>query len=138
MRRNPNLASLSREHHVALERALQLTRADAADAEAALDAFAAFFAADGAAHFDVEERVLAPLLTDAERTRMLEDHAALRAAAEACAAGRTPCTAEAAHAIGARLSDHVRWEERRLFADLERRLGGAALDELGRQLETVA
>jgi hypothetical protein len=61
--------------------------------------------------------------------RVREDHEAIRAAADAPPAGvaRT-------RALGRRLYDHVRFEERVLFSLLEQRLDADALERLGRSV----
>ena len=58
---------------------------------------------------------------------MLDDHAAIRRAA----AGEYPLAPADAVALGERLGDHVRFEERVLFEMLERRLSPPELERLG-------
>jgi iron-sulfur cluster repair protein YtfE (RIC family) len=131
MKRHPALQPLSRDHHAALVVAQRLRRAAAADAGAARDAFLAFWHADGAQHFRVEEDVLLPAFAryadpDDERVvRMLLDHVRIRAQA-----GRLQETAEPVvedlHTLGAALERHVRLEEREVFPLIESALPPAA------------
>ena len=60
---------------------------------------------------------------------MLADHEAIRAQAAELAAAGDPVAA--ARTLGDRLHAHVRFEERELFATLERRLPADDLDRLG-------
>ena len=134
MKRSAALAALSRDHHHALEAALRLKRADAGTLADAVSRFEEFFASRGAHHFDVEEEVLLPALpaSDPEWSRLtarvLAEHADLRARGAAIG------SVEEAHELGARLTDHVRFEERELFELLEERLGEDGLRELATKL----
>jgi hypothetical protein len=79
MRRSRALESLSRDHHVALVVARELTRATADTADAAALRFVRFLSEHELAHFAVEERVLLPALPPEEpgpalAQRPLEDH----------------------------------------------------------------
>src|SRR5688572_23991459 len=115
MKRSPALAGLSRDHHRALDAALRLTRAEADTLPEAVKHFREFFAAHGDRHFQIEESVLVPALPpeDSEWTalcdRMAAEHAELRGLA------RDIQDVDAARALGERLRDHVRFEERELF-----------------------
>jgi hemerythrin-like domain-containing protein len=131
MRRSDELTPLSRHHHVALERALELRRAEPATAAAAVERLLAFLERDGEAHFTDEETVLGPLLTDDERARLLRDHHSMRLQAAALRADGPAVSAEAARSFGELLHAHVRWEERELFSALEARLTPEALAAVG-------
>lgn len=138
MKRSPQLIPLSHEHHVALEAALRLRRAQASDLGDAVDRFALFWNDVGADHFDREEEVLGPaapsddiVLQDGMR-RMSAEHREIRALADTVLAG--PADVSAARALGERLNDHVRFEERELFPLIEARLDATALDEVARAL----
>lgn len=134
MKRSQALAPLSRDHQHALDVALRLRRATAGTVADAWSRFRAFFAAEGRHHFAIEERLLLPALPsdDAEWEpvvrRITDDHAAIRAAADAPS---QPPGVEAAQAVGQRLHDHVRFEERVAFALLEARLDEQQLSRLG-------
>ncbi len=111
---------------------MRLRRADEQTLGGAIERFEQFFAAEGRQHFEIEERLILPALAadDPEWApgvrRVLDDHAAIR--------GAKPATVDAAHALGQRLNDHVRFEERVLFEILERRLPAAELDRLGQAI----
>ena len=131
MKRSAALTPLSHDHQHALDAALRLRRAEPGTVDDAIAYFRDFFQREGRRHFAIEEQLVLPALPtgdpewDAGVRRVQEDHAAIRAAA-----GEVQ-TVEAARALGARLNDHVRFEERTLFAIVERRLGPADLDRLG-------
>ena len=137
MKRSPELAPLSRDHHVALEHALRLRRATPEDVETVVAAFLEFFAADGERHFAREEEELVFVIPPDEaaaRDRLLAEHAEIRSLARAL--GSRP-EVEAAAGLGRLLALHVRFEERELFPMLEERLSAIELAELGRRLDTV-
>ena len=140
MRRAEALRALSRDHHVALVVARLLRRAGADDAEEARRRFLAFWEEHGRGPFRAEEEVLLPtyVLRGAEPDldlvqRILLDHLLIRAAA-ARLAGPAAGHQEL-NALGARLDEHVRIEERRLFPLIERALDDAELASLARALE---
>lgn len=139
MKRSDALAPLSREHHVALEVALRLRRAEGADAAAARAAFLGFFTPEGEAHFRVEEEVLLPAVADvlppddADVARVRDEHAEIRRRAASLAADTGAAVAEL-HTLGELLDGHVRHEERVLFPRIEAALGDERLTQLGAEL----
>jgi hypothetical protein len=134
MKRAPELAPLSRDHHVALEHALKLRRAAEDDVAAVVAGFIAFLVTEGRAHFAQEEALLAPQVPDDHAdlaARMLTEHDELLRRAEVL--GRCPDVASARD-LGELLGRHVRFEERELFPLLEHRLPVTRMVELGREL----
>jgi hemerythrin-like domain-containing protein len=131
VKRSEALQSLSRDHQHALAVALKLTRAE--DAEDAARAFLAFWRTEGRKHFRVEEEVLLPgwfrlgAVDEAGIARLGREHLEIRAAALAMA--EQPDLDEV-RALGRRLTDHVRFEERELFELIERDLGEKKLQQL--------
>ena len=137
MKRSPELAALSRDHHQALEAALRLRRATDETLEPAVGHFLEFWSRQGEQHFAIEERLVLPALPDddaewAEATRRVrEEHREIRAGAASLA---DAASVPAARAIGELLTAHVRFEERTLFPLVEQRLSQGALADLGRAL----
>jgi hypothetical protein len=138
MKRSTALTPLSHDHQHALDAAFRLRRAERDTLAAALEHFERFFETEGRRHFDIEERLILPALPaeDTEWTlavaRVRADHDAIRARAGALRERRPIDDALAdARELGERLAAHVRFEERELFATLERRLGTAVLARLG-------
>jgi hypothetical protein len=131
MKRSAALTPLSHDHQHSLDAALWLRRADESTAAEAIARFRELFKREGRRHFEIEEELVLPALPadDPEWApgvaRVRDDHAAIRAAAGSVddAAG--------ARALGDRLHDHVRFEERTLLAIIERRLAPAELERLG-------
>lgn len=123
MKRHRKLQDLSREHHHALQLALQARRAatcaDPAAIEATAAACRAAFSSELDPHFSVEEDIFLPLLAAAgERglvERVMSDHTELR---HLCAQLQQPDAATML-AFAERLASHVRFEERELFVVLE-------------------
>jgi hypothetical protein len=140
MRRHPAQAELSRDNHKALFVAQRLNRSDASSAQEAADVFREFWRDHGRLHFVAEEDVLLPALAPAEGeerpevVRTLVEHTAIRRAALELAGEAAPAP-EQLHALGRLLHDHVRFEERELFALLEAELDEAALTLLGERVE---
>lgn len=146
MLRDQSLVPLSRQHQHALalcvriRRALQagdsgpeVCKADVWSAEVR-DAFAqeigAHFAAEEALVFPEARRFasLEPLVAD-----LLNDHAALRDCFRRAEAGTLDAAGLADFAR--KLDDHIRKEERQLFAQMQELVPPDRLDKLGRALE---
>ncbi len=137
MRRHPALLPLSQEHQHELAHARRLLRAARAEPEerlAAASAYVEAFFAETVEHFRREEEILFPLYlrhTSSTPTleRILREHMQLhglvRALRAAAAAGDIP--PEALRTLGELLHDHVRVEERQLFAEIERIVPSAEL-----------
>lgn len=143
MKRSAALAPLSREHHVALERALELQRATADSADGVREHALSFWRDHGIGHFRQEEEVIVPALTrhtgaqDPQIDRILTEHAHLRARFDGLREGGAS-TVESLHELGQLLSDHVRFEERELFPRLEALADAGELEEIGRLLNREA
>lgn len=127
LKRHPALQPLSREHMNGLIQARRLTRAaDTDDTELRREAVAGFVAAWHAEireHFDDEERILLPLTGNpALRERLLKEHELLRAAARRCIEETDAVIrdSEFLRRAGAALHDHIRWEEREYFEQIQR------------------
>jgi hypothetical protein len=140
VKRADALAILSRDHHHGLVVALRLTRATAATAGEARAAFLEFWAGEGREHFRIEEEVLLPAFAAHEPpthpavVRVLTDHVDIRRRAGDLAAGPEPAL-DALHELGATLHDHIRHEERVLFALVEDALSDEELAALASAVE---
>jgi len=139
MRRSEALAPLSRDHHHALVIATALERADPDRAGEVAARFVEFLSHHELSHFALEESVLLPVVPgeDTGRAlveRLLADHAYLRGAWQRLRDSHDPPDLEFLRAVGARLRDHVRMEERELFPYLEQSLDPGTLDEVGARL----
>lgn len=133
MHRHPHLHGLSSDHHDALVLARELERAAEHWTRADGEALAARFARELEPHFAIEESVLLPALRALGRSalveRVLADHARLRADIAAAATG----DAFALRSFAAKLTEHVRFEERELFPACERELALEVLEEVARR-----
>lgn len=116
MKRHIGLHPLSRDHHNVLVHARRLRGLDARfDAETARHRFLSYLPVL-ALHFDEEETVLGPRIKDPGLARRLRsEHEGLQRMASRLATA----TAEAQVAFGAKLREHVRFEEDVLFPHLE-------------------
>jgi hemerythrin-like domain-containing protein len=150
MKRHKSLQPLSRHHHHALVRALEIRRAGelpagerAAAMRATAKKFLKFYEKNGRVHFREEEEVLLPACARHVRideepamVRMLAEHAIIRARIGDLARALEekqdvePLLSE----LGQRLHDHVRFEEEELFPRVERILGEAGLAEIAPHL----
>jgi hypothetical protein len=140
MKRDPALASLSREHHQALFVAQRLRRVSGETADDARAAFLTYWDDHGHHHFRIEEEVLLPAFAAREDphqpvvARVLCDHVAIRQRADALRRTTAPTVSDL-HALGVALDAHVRLEERELFALIEDALPEDELATLGERLE---
>ena len=134
MKRSEALAPLSREHHIALDVALVLRRADEHGLPDAVDRYLQFFAAHGSTHFAEEEAVLVPLLPSEYADRLLAEHALLRHDTRKLEAR---ADLDAAHRLGELLAAHVRFEEREAFPHLDAS-GYVAAFQLSGKLDRAA
>lgn len=138
MKRDQSLAELSRDHHRALRGAILMKRATEADRDEVRDAVLAFWTAEGAKHFRIEEDMLLPAYAakadpgSEAVVRVLVDHVWIRERMERLAADGLDL--EELHQLGQRLDDHVRHEERVLFPLIEEALDTETLAELGRRI----
>ena len=137
MKRSRPLIALSHDHHQALDVARLLRRATPAALPAALQRLHEYWEPAGRRHFDVEEQVLLDALpaTDAAWRSAAEhvrrEHDDIRARVEHVN------DVSGAHELGTLLHDHVRFEERELFAMLVARLSEAELASLGDRLDVA-
>lgn len=150
VKRHQSLHPLSRHHHHALVRSLEIRRASEkppAERAAALrkeaEKFLRFYETNGKTHFREEEEVLLPACArvvriDAEPAiiRMLAEHAIIRARIQdlARAVEKNEDVALLLVELGQRLHDHVRFEEEVLFPRVEELLGETGLAEVAPHL----
>ena len=141
MLRDKNLTPLSHQHQHALalcvriERASPIAQADLAAWQAEI---AQIFQSEIRIHFAAEEQVLfpaarrfvelIPLVED-----LLSDHAWLRE--QFATATTKTATSEGVPALAARLSAHIRKEERQLFEQLQQRMSMEEMASTGRALD---
>ena len=137
MKRADALQPLSRDHLKALLAAKRVGEAE--DVDTAARAFTAFWDAERY-HFRVEEEILLPHwaahadVDAAAVERMLADHLAIRA--DALRLEGEKLSLDELHALGNRLHDHVRFEERVLFPMIEKALDAEAMERLGAHLHS--
>ena len=141
MRRHPALAPLSQEHQHELAHARRLLRAAGAEPEERLAAAKAYidaFFAETVEHFRREEEILFPLYLRHIRStptleRILRDHMELHGLVRTLRASKAAgdIRPEALRTLGDLLYDHVRIEERELFAEIERIVPAAELEAVG-------
>lgn len=138
MQRDENLIPLSHDHQHALDVALRLKRATAADIADVVQRFETWWAQEGDAHFDLEEQHLLPALPSDDEDlqagcrQVRDEHVALRGIAEELLAGEPDVAL--ANSAGILLNDHVRYEERQFFPLVEERLDEAVLARVGAAL----
>jgi hemerythrin-like domain-containing protein len=127
VKRSDALRDLSDDHHEGLVLARAASRATEADREATWSRVVGRFAVALEPHFRIEEEWLLPPMeragAEALVGRTRDEHTALRSAVAPDGAR----SLAALHAFGALLHDHIRFEERALFAEAEARLDAAAL-----------
>ena len=141
MKRHPALVTLSHDHHHALFVAHQLRKADEQTADAAASALSALWDNEMRDHLRVEDEVLLPAVVEAGivaehemLARVAADHLLIRRDIRALDGAPS---LEQLHEIGARLSEHVRFEERQLFPLLEAELSEQQLTALGEEITSA-
>lgn len=146
MKRHPGLAALSREHHHALVMSQALRRGAPErlrasyprDPQALVDAVRHQFRVELEPHFQMEERVLIPLCEGrsdplvAQAARIEREHHELRKMLAEVTVGAS--LTDQLDAFARLLEDHVRFEERTWFPNIEETLDGQVLNELAEQL----
>jgi hemerythrin-like domain-containing protein len=141
MKRSDALSALSRDHHHVLVEAKSLRDAEPGREDEVAGRFVEFWAADVEPHLAREEEVLVPPYLAAGGSedlvrRLRREHAEIREHAEHL---RTRLDAAGVCSgclgrMGDLLHDHVRFEERELFPDVERVLPPGELDAVGERL----
>ena len=151
MKRHASLHPLSQHHHFALIQALEMKRAAetppekrSATVERSARKFVTFWHKAGCVHFREEEEVLLPAYArhtridkDADIMRLLADHAEIRGMVldfEERFAANQPIDANRVAHLAQLLHDHVRLEENEVFPRIERILGEANLNAMGKNL----
>jgi hemerythrin-like domain-containing protein len=144
LKRDPALIGLSHDHHHALSRARKLRRAATAGSATALaeaHAFLAFFEGETARHFEQEEQYVFPLLGSVhpDVQRALGDHRTIRTLVAALAADTESGAVqpEQMAEVASALEVHIRFEERELFEEIQRRTDRSVLEAVSRQLEAA-
>ncbi len=143
LERHESLVPLSRDHHDVLVHSLELRRAaesgEVDRLSTATLSYLRYFRDDLSGHFADEEEVLLPAVASLIEvsTRISEEHAEIRKLtvkmAQAGTAGRA--SRELASELGQLLHDHVRYEERAAFMEIQECLDEAQLAELGESIE---
>jgi iron-sulfur cluster repair protein YtfE (RIC family) len=140
VRRHPALVPLSEEHHRELAHARRLLGAAGAgpgERLAVASAYVEAFFTETVEHFRSEEEILFPLharhagstpLLERVLREHMELHGLVRALRVEAATGGIP--PEALRTLGDLLHDHVRVEERELFAEIERIVPAAELERV--------
>ncbi|NNM86225.1 MAG: hemerythrin domain-containing protein [Phycisphaerales bacterium] len=126
LKRHESLQPFSRDHFIGLKAANRLVDA-AADAPEARAAAAKYFYdcwnAEMAEHFTQEEQLLIALMLPPEIAQLRHEHHEIRTLAKTGgseSAGQPP-SGPWCKALGQKLHDHIRWEERVLFGAIQRR-----------------
>lgn len=140
--RHEALAPFSRDHYTGLVQARRLIKSAEDDAVARRKAIAEFVDAwdqEIAEHFDDEERLLMDVMSDDDRQRLTREHVRLRSLADEARGLRKQTDPDASRLqdIGQTLDDHIRWEERELFARIQDRLDEAQLAAIGHHTASI-
>lgn len=140
--RHAALAPFSRDHYSGLVQSQHLIKAGRADDIARRKAVAEFvdvYDHDILPHFRDEERLLGPVLSDADRSELLRQHRRLEQDAESLRRLRRAVDPDPRALVeaGRRLEAHIRWEERELFARVQAQLDAQQIRALQRRTEAV-
>ncbi len=143
MLRDKNLIPLSRQHQHALALCVRLDRAvqsGQVDAEAWQAEIQQIFEQEIGTHFDAEERELFPAAAHCPELRslveeLLNEHQALRQVFASAATRQL--TSGDVRSFAAKLSAHIRKEERDLFERMQKLLSIEELAAVGKALEAA-
>ncbi len=145
MLRHPSLIPLSHQHQHGLALCVQIERQLAAGRAPERTAALARRVADAYQlelrnHFDVEERILFPALRAQPALlpiveELIGDHRALEALIAGVAAAADHDRPEVLAEFTARLSRHIRREERELFEEMQKLLPAEVLEKLGCEID---
>ena len=143
MLRDKNLIPLSRQHQHALALCVRLDRAvqsGQVDAEAWQAEIQQIFEQEIGTHFDAEERELFPAAAHCPELRslveeLLNEHQALRQVFASAATRQL--TSGDVRSFAAKLSAHIRKEERDLFERMQKLLSIEELAPVGKALEAA-
>ena len=122
LKRHHALQPLSREHFNGLVQARRLVRAadeDPGERRRRVSDFLGAWSGEISPHFADEERILAPLVSPEEAARLVKEHTLIRAAVRELAARADDPEPDLMRLLGRILHDHIRWEERSLFPEIE-------------------
>ncbi len=141
LKRDPALQPFSREHLTGLFHAHQLMWLSNGrarnDLTTTVGNFKAAWESEIALHFLEEERLFADLPLRAESLdRLHQEHDAIRALTLQLFAA-TAQDNDLCLRFGQMLTDHIRWEERQLYPEIEQSLSTAALAQLGQETKVI-
>ena len=120
IKRHPVFQPLSREHMGGLVQARNLiAAADSGESarERAVAEFGRAWSRELGPHFFDEERMMAGVVSEQDLRRLHAEHDKIRDIAAAVIAG--PAKSQELRKLGTLLHNHIRWEERHLFAVAE-------------------
>ena len=138
--RHPTLQPLSREHYSGLTLARRLREAAADGSEdarvGATELLEEAWSSELEGHFADEELLVGPLVSEHDRVRLSEEHHALERRIAMARESDTAPSPAWLNELADLLEAHIRWEERELFPEAQRR-GGGALDGLHAEAERI-
>ncbi|HVL39651.1 MAG TPA: hypothetical protein VM328_09710 [Fimbriimonadaceae bacterium] len=132
MKRHPSLEPFSRDHNTGLILARRLQQHPT---EGSLNEFLHAWQVEIEDHFDEEERLLGPLISESMRAQLLDEHRLIRDVASRLKAGE-PAQEDVCR-LGEALENHIRWEERVLFPEIERTATSQQLAQLAKATDEV-
>jgi hemerythrin-like domain-containing protein len=141
LKRHPALQPFSREHLTGLFHAHQLMWLSNGRARADLATTVANFKNawedEISLHFAEEERLFADMPVTAESlTRLLQEHEAIRQLTASLFVAQ-PDDTELCLRFGQMLTDHIRWEERQFYPEIEQALSDVALAALAEETRHI-
>lgn len=138
MKRDPSLIPFSHDHHQGLLFALRLSKGAKKKADwHLLKTFALeFWEIDLHHHFYEEERVLLPLMNSSSpsRKQFEDEHAHIRSVVQQISEKVDDSIYPLIEELAKAVEEHIRFEERILFPELEATLTAEQLSEVGVQL----
>jgi hemerythrin-like domain-containing protein len=142
VKRHASLQLFSRDHHgslVVTQVLIRSAQGAATDRHRAIEDFLKAWSAEISQHLADEERLLTPLMGELDVQRLRKEHATLRALASEADLRRDQKDppGDWMRRFGHTLEDHIRWEERQLFAIIERAATPEQLQQLGAETRKI-
>lgn len=140
--RHDAIAPFSRDHYVGLVQARYLIKSaggEAVDRRRVVAQFVDAWDRDIVEHFRDEERLLLPLMTEADQKHLLAQHKQIAELTDQVRAQRKKVDPvdSLLRELGELLESHIRWEERELFNRLQNDLSAEELDDLQRSTALI-
>ncbi len=137
LKRNKNLEKLSHDHHHGLVFSVRLKKGNKTTHNILINYVKDFWENHLLTHFEDEERLFLPLLTDTEITgQFTSEHKQIRELVKkVISSANDESSRKYAFQLSELITSHIRFEERKMFPWLEKNSSFAELNNIGNELK---